>query len=108
MAVCVVDKLEAVQVQKRQADRRLQTQAAVQLASQHVVEVSHVVEASGVVGDGQLLNARHVARIFNGDGGVVGQDVQERHRVIVHLVGARVQNFDYALRAFASAQGQRN
>ena len=58
---------------------------SLQLAAKHIVEMAHVVEAGGVVGDGELLDARHVARIFNGDGGVVGQNVQEGDGVVGHL-----------------------
>ena len=46
--------------------------------------MAHVEEAGGVVGDGELLDARHVARVFDGDGGVVGQDVQKGDGVVGH------------------------
>jgi hypothetical protein len=51
--------------------------------------MAHVVEAGAVVGDGQLLDAGHVVRILDGDGRVVGQDVQEGDGVVGELVGAR-------------------
>ena len=68
--------------------------------------MAHVEEAGGVVGDGELLDARHVVRILDGDGGVVGEDVQEGDGVIVELAGVRIEDLDDAMGAFASAQGQ--
>ncbi len=70
--------------------------------------MAHVEQAGGVVGDGELLNARHVVRILDGDGGVVAQDVQESDGVITHLAGARIEDFDDSLYAFASAQRHRD
>jgi hypothetical protein len=35
--------------------------------------MANVVEAAGVVGDGELLNAGNVVGVFNGDGGVIGE-----------------------------------
>ena len=82
--------------------------AAVDLATQHIVEMAHVVESRGVVGDGELLNPRHVARIFNRDGRVVGQNMKKSDRVVRQLVGAWVEDFNRALRALSSPQRQRN
>ena len=67
-----------------------------------------VVEAGAFVGDAELLDAGHVARILDGDGRVVGENVQEGDGVVGHLVGARIEDLDDAVRAFAAAQGHGN
>ena len=82
--------------------------AALQFVLQHLVEMAHVVEAGCVVGNGELLDARHVVRILNGDGRVIAKDMQKGDGVIAHLAGARIENLDDALNAFASAQGHRD
>ena len=67
--------------------------------------MADVVEAGGVVGDGELLDARDVVRVLDCDSGVVAEDVKEGDGVIAHLAGARIENLDDALDAFAAAQG---
>ena len=47
--------------------------AAFQFAPQNIVKMADVVEAGGVVGDGELLNAGDVVGILDGDGGVIGR-----------------------------------
>ena len=49
-----------------------------------------------------------VARVLDGDGGVVGENVQEGDGVVGQLVGAGIEDLDGAVGAFASAQGQRD
>ena len=56
--------------------------AALQFLLEHVVEMAHVEEAGGVIGDGELLDARDVASIFDGDGRVVAEDVKECDGVV--------------------------
>ena len=100
----VVDQLEAVQVKEYQAQRQPQAAAPLQLPAQNLVKVTHVVEAGRVIGDGQLLNPGHVARVLDGDGGVIGQNVQEGDGIVGDLIGARVEDLDGAVRSLASAQ----
>ena len=47
--------------------------------------MARVEEAGTVVGDGELLDAGDVVRVFDGDGGVVGEDVQKGDGVVGHL-----------------------
>ena len=67
-----------------------------------------VEEAGAIVGDAELLDVGDVARILNGDGRMVGENVKEGDGVVGHLVGARIENLDDAVGAFAAAQGHGN
>ena len=106
MAVRVIDQLEAVQIKEGQAYGKAEAAAAFQLPAEHIVKMAHVEEPGGVVGDGELLDAGHVARVFNGDGRVVGKDVQEGDGVVGELLGAGIEDLNRAVRAFAAAQRQ--
>ena len=78
--------------------------AALEFALQYGVEVACVVEAGAVVGNAELLDAGYVTRILNGDGGVVGEDVQECDGVVAEAVGAgSVLGFGAAWSAVSSA-----
>ena len=104
VTVRVVDQLEKVEVKESQAHGEIETDGPRQFAAENIVEMARVEEAGSVVGDGELLNARHVARIFNGDGGMIGQDVQEGDCVVVHAIGARIENFDDPIGSLAAEQ----
>jgi len=106
MSVGIVDQLEVVQIDEGQAEGLALLEAVGQLPAQHAVEMAYVVEAGGVVGDGELLDAGHVAGVLNGDGGMVGENVQQGDGVVSEMIGARIVDFDHAVGAFASAQGQ--
>ena len=51
---------------------------AVDLRVQHEIQMPRVVQAGAIVGDGQLVDALHVARVFDGDGGVVREGFEQR------------------------------
>ena len=105
MAVCVVDGLESVEIDKGEADRFAVAVRVIDLLLEDLVEMANVVEACSVVGDGELLDSRDVLRILDGDSGMIAEDVKEGDRVVAHLAGARIENFDDTLNAFASAEG---
>src|SRR6476620_1882403 len=67
--------------------------------------MANVKEAGCVIGDCELLDVGDVLRVFDGDGGMVAEDVKKRDRVVAHLAGARVEDLDNTLNAFAAAQG---
>ena len=51
---------------------------AVNLRIEHEIQMARIVEAGAIVGDGQLVDALDVARIFDCDGGVVGKRFEQR------------------------------
>src|ERR1700678_1628103 len=65
-----------------------------------------VVEAGYVVGDGKLLDAGDVLGVFDGDGGVVNEDVEKGDGVVRVLVEMGIEDFEDAVGSFASADGQ--
>src|ERR1700691_3798432 len=104
--MCVVDQLEAVEIEERQAYGLSKMAATFQFPPQHFVEMAHIVKARGVVSDRELLNASHVVRILNGDGRVVGQNMQECNGVIGELIRARIEDLDCAMNTFAATKRQ--
>jgi hypothetical protein len=104
VAVRIVDQLEAVQVKEGQAHRRPIPSASLKLLRQNIVKMAGVVKARAVVGDAQLLDAGHIARVLNGNGRVVGQNVQEGDGRVVQPVGAGVEDLNDAMRSLAPTQ----
>src|SRR5580658_8256872 len=68
--------------------------------------MTRVVEAGNVVGDGELLDAGYVLRVFDGDGCVIDEDMQEGDGVVSLLVEVGVEDFEDAVGSFASANRQ--
>ena len=104
MAVGVVDILEAIEVKEGEADRCALDSDALEFTIEYMVEVAGVEEASAVVGDGELLDAGDVVSVFDRDGGVVGEDVEKSNGVVVHLVGAGIDDLDNAVGSLAAAE----
>ncbi len=94
VTVGVVDELETVEVKEGEADGNALLGAEFEFAAEDVVEMAGVVESGAVVGDAQLLDAGDVARVFDGDGGVVGEDVEKGDGVIGHAVGAGIEDLE--------------
>src|SRR6202035_117609 len=103
VAVHIVDELEAIEVKEGEAQWVALLEAAVEFAGEHVVKVTDVEEAGGVVRDGELLDAAYVVSILDGDGGVVGEGVEEGDGVVVELPCVGIKNLDDAVSAFATA-----
>ena len=108
MAVDVVHQLEPIEVNEGETHGFALTVAALDFLFHNFVEVADVVETGGVVGDGELLDARNIVCVFDGDGGVIAEDVEEGDGVIAQLAGAGIEDFDHALHAFATAEGHGN
>jgi len=104
MAVDVIHGFESVKVDEGEADGSSVTLAAFDLQFESLVEMADVVEAGGVVGDGELLDMRDVVCVFDGDSGVVAEDMEEGDGVIAHLACTRIENFYDALDAFTAAE----
>src|SRR6185437_802333 len=67
---------------KDDAERLIETAGALDFVGQHGGEVARVEEMRAVVGDGEFLDAFDSARVFDGDGGVVADDVEEGDGVV--------------------------
>jgi hypothetical protein len=106
MAVLVVDGFEAIEVEEDEAERFGFVAGDVQLGLKQGVEMAGVEEAGDVVGDGKLLCVGDVLSVFDGDGGVIDQDVQEGDRLVGVLVEMRIEDFEDAVGAFATSNGQ--
>ena len=86
VAVAVVDLLEVVEVEEEDAELVAEAGGAVDLGLDGVVEVARVVKSGAVIGDGEFLDLFDGAGVVDGDGGVVGQGLQE-HELIVAEAG---------------------
>ena len=89
MAVRIVDALEVIEVDEDQRKFEAVAVRAVDFRVQHEVQMARVVEAGAIVGDGQLVDALHVARIFDGDGGKIGQRFEQRQVALAEDPPAR-------------------
>ena len=69
MAVIVVDRLEAIEVDEQQRQRPAVSRCALRLASQDLREIPRVVQLRQVVGDRQLFGALHPHGVVDRDGG---------------------------------------
>ena len=96
MAVGVVDLLEVVEVNKDHRKFVVVPRRAIDLGLQNFIEMAGVVEAGAIVGDGEFLNLLDGARVFNGDGGVVAECVQEEHFAFGVVVQRHVHQLDHA------------
>ncbi len=108
VAVDVVDAFEAVEVEEDETEGFGVAAGVFKFALEFSVEVAAVVEAGDVVGDGELLCAGDVLCVFNGDCGVVGEDVEEGDRVFRLIVELGVEDFEDAVGAFATTDGEAN
>ena len=81
VAVIVIDQLEAVEVEEEDAELVAEAVGAIDLGLDGAVEMARVVESGAVVGDGQFLDLLDGAGVVNGDGGIVGQGLEE-HELI--------------------------
>ncbi len=100
------NQFEAVEVEEDQAEGFRFPACCFQLFLEDGVEMARVVEAGDVVGYGELLDAGYVLRVFDGDGGVVDQNVQEGDGVVGLLVEMGVEDLEDAVGSFAAADGQ--
>ena len=108
MPVFVVHLLEIVQVDKDQAELSLEAPRPFNLRLHLLVKVTHVEQSRAFVGDGQLLNTLHRARILNGDRRVVAQHMQKRNRIVAQRVQAAVDKLDDSQRTQARTQRHAN
>ena len=101
--------LEVVEVDEDQRKLERISVGAVNFRIQHEIQMPRVVEAGAIVGDRQLMNALHVARIFNGDGGVVGQRFQQRQIALAETFGAHaIDQLDHTQALFAKTNRHGN
>ena len=71
MAMQVIDPLEVVEIDKDQAEGKIEAAGALELAFRDGKQVPGIEQAGAVIGDGQFLNALDGAHILNGDRRVV-------------------------------------
>src|SRR5271156_7074548 len=74
----VVYAFEMIEVNEDQGELEGVTVRAVDFCVQHEIQMARVVEAGAIVGDGEFVDALNVARVFDGDGGVIGQGFEQR------------------------------
>src|ERR1700722_3690562 len=108
MAMHIVHKLEAVEIDESKAYRKPLPSTALQFLLEHFIEVPNVVESSRIIRNCELLDTRYVVRIFDCNGGVIAKNMQKGDGVIAHLARSRIQDLDHALHPLASAQWHRD
>src|SRR5262249_17906991 len=77
VAMRVVDLLEVVEVDKYQRKLVVITLRPVDFGLENKTHVTGVVQRRAVVGNGQLVDALDVARIFEGDRGEIGKRFEQ-------------------------------
>lgn len=105
VTVAVIDGFEVVEIEEDEAEVSAGASSSKDLFLKHLLEAALVVEAGAVVGDGEGLDFFDGAGIFNGDGGVVAEDVEERDGVLGHGLKAAVEELDDAESALPGKQG---
>ena len=80
VAVLVVDRLEAVEVDEQQRQRRAVAVDELQLAVERLVEVPEVVERRHLVGDRHLARLLEEAHVLERERHRVGERLQARER----------------------------
>src|SRR6185437_15210900 len=97
MAMRVVDGFEMVEVDEDDRKFVAVTVRAVDFRVQHEVQMARVVERGAVVSDSEFVNALDVARVFDGDGRVVGKGLEQREFARAEtFVADAVDEFDDA------------
>src|SRR5271166_4699671 len=106
MAVSVVDAFEVIEVDENQGELESVAVRAVDFSVQHEIQMARVVEAGAIVGDGELVNALHVARIFDSDGRVVRERLQQGEIAGAETFGANaIDQFDDTEALIAETHG---
>jgi hypothetical protein len=106
VAVRVVDGLEMIEVDEHERKFVAVALRAVDLRLQNEIQVPRVVQAGAIVGDGELVDALHVARVFQGDGGEIRQGFEQRQVALLKSLPAHaVDQLDDAEAMFAEAHG---
>src|ERR1700722_11861335 len=82
MSVSVIDLFEVVEIDEQDRELVAVASRAVNLGFQSLVEMTGVIEPGAVIGDGKFLNLFHGARVFNGDGGVIANRLQEKRFLV--------------------------
>ncbi len=106
VAVCVVHILEVIEIDED--ERKLEGVAvrAVDLGIEHEIQMARVVEAGAIVGDRQFVDALDVARVFDGDGGVIGERFEQREVALAETFRAdAIDQLDDAEALVAEAHG---
>src|SRR5271168_4866938 len=85
MSVLVVHSLEVVKVQKEQSKFIAEPGRTVDLLANHRKEMASVIQTGAIVGDTEFLYAAHGPGIFDSNGGVVSQGLQEELASDIHL-----------------------
>ena len=109
VAVGVVDRLEAVEVDEQQRQRAAVAVDQLQLAVERLVEVAEVVERRDLVGDRHLARLLQQAHVLEGERHGVGQRLQPRERARRRRpLGLRAAEREHADRVLARAQRQQH
>src|SRR4029077_14903148 len=74
----VIDALEVIQIDKYHGEFVTVTLRAVNLRLQNKIHVPRVIQAGAIGREGELVDALHVARIFQSDGGEIRQGFEQR------------------------------
>jgi len=78
MAMRVVNALEVVEIDEHQGEFVPVTLRTVNFRFEDEVHVPRIIETGAVVGDGQLVDALDVPRIFKGDRSKIRQSLEQR------------------------------
>src|SRR6202011_1189111 len=94
--VRVVDLLEVVEIDEHQGELVVVALRTVNLRLQDKAHVPRVIQRGAIVGDGQLVDALHVARVFQGNRGKVRQRFQQIQIARIESFWPKaIDEFDY-------------
>lgn len=96
VAVSVVDLLKVIEVDKHHAELVVEAMRAIDLSFERLVQMACVVEAGAIVGDREFLDLLDGARVFNRDGRVIAERVQEEHLVVGEAFHRAIDELDHA------------
>src|SRR5579864_131388 len=106
VAVGVVNIFEVIEIDEDERKLEGVAMRAVKLGIEHEIQMARVVEAGAIVGDGEFVDALHVARIFNCDRGVVGERFEQGEVALAETFRAdAIDEFDDAEAMIAEADG---
>src|SRR5215467_382798 len=99
MPIGIIHVLKVIEVKEDHTELVAKTGGAIDLSFQSLVEMTRVVEAGAIVGDGEFLNLFYGTGVVNGDGGVVAERMQEEHLLLAKAFHGAVDQLDHAQNA---------
>src|SRR5438477_3031337 len=96
MSMRVVDLLEVVEIDEQDGELIAVACRAVDFCFKSFIEMTGIIEAGAIVGDGEFLNLFHRACIFNGDGGVIANRLKKERLLVREMFHLYVDQLNHS------------